>query len=55
MSKTIAVSRRLLIGMAALVFSLSAYDAQAQQPTPLKLGVTRHHRCQVGPVTASDV
>jgi branched-chain amino acid transport system substrate-binding protein len=39
MPKTIAVSRRLLIGMAALVFSLSAYDARAQQPTPLKLGV----------------
>jgi branched-chain amino acid transport system substrate-binding protein len=39
MPKTIAVSRRLLIGMAALVFSQNAYDAQAQQPTPLKLGV----------------
>jgi branched-chain amino acid transport system substrate-binding protein len=39
MSKTIAVSRRLLIGMAALVFSQNAYDARAQQPTPLKLGV----------------
>jgi branched-chain amino acid transport system substrate-binding protein len=39
MPKNIAVSRRLLIGMVALVSSLSAYDAQAQQPTPLKLGV----------------
>jgi ABC-type branched-chain amino acid transport systems, periplasmic component len=40
MSKAITAScRRLLVGIAGLVFSLSAHDAQAQQPAPLKLGV----------------
>jgi branched-chain amino acid transport system substrate-binding protein len=31
--------RRLLVGIAGLAFSLSAYDARAQQPAPLKVGV----------------
>jgi branched-chain amino acid transport system substrate-binding protein len=40
MSKAIIAScRRLLVGIAGLAFSLSAYDAGAQQPAPLKLGV----------------
>jgi branched-chain amino acid transport system substrate-binding protein len=40
MSKAITAScRRLLVGIAGLAFSLSAYDAGAQQPAPLKLGV----------------
>jgi branched-chain amino acid transport system substrate-binding protein len=40
MSKAITAScRRLLVGIAGLAFSLSAFDAQAQQPAPLKLGV----------------